>query len=104
LLAVVAPALIVAELALLPVAAAGGWLAPKLAATCDTVLALPRLLRERRHIQAQREASVAELTRWLTPELDSVYLGRPAALAPLRWALRAYWALARGVLRAWGPG
>jgi GT2 family glycosyltransferase len=102
LLAVVAPALLATELALLPIAAAGGWLGPKLAAARDTATGLPRLLRERRAIQAQRQVSAAELARWLTPDLDSVYLGRAATFAPLRWGLRAYWTLARRALGA--PG
>ena len=36
-----------------------------------------------------------EFARWLTPDLDSAYLGRAGRLAPLRWALRAYWRAAR---------
>ncbi len=100
LLAVVAPALLATELALLPIAAVGGWLEPKLAAARETAIALPRLLRERRAIQAQRQVSAGELARWLTADLDSVYLGRTATLAPLRWALRTYWTLARRALRA----
>lgn len=100
LLAVVAPALVATELALLPIAALGGWLGPKLAAARETAIALPRLLGERRAIQAQRQVSAGELARWLTADLDSVYLGRTATLAPLRWALRAYWTLALRALRA----
>ncbi len=34
----------------------------------------------------------------LTPDLDSAYLGAAATLAPLRWALRAYWRLALALL------
>ncbi len=100
LLAVVAPALVATELALLPIAALGGWLGPKLAAARQTAMALPRLVRERRAIQAQRQVSADELARWLTADLDSVYLGRTATLGPLRWALRTYWRLARRALRA----
>ncbi|MDQ6750836.1 MAG: glycosyltransferase family 2 protein [Actinomycetota bacterium] len=100
LLAVVSPALLATELALLPLAAAGGWLGPKLAATRQTATSLPRLLRERRAIQAGRQVSPAEFARWLTADLDSVYLGRAATLAPLRRALRVYWRLARWALGA----
>lgn len=103
LLAVIAPALAATELALLGIAAAGGWLGPKLAATGATASALPRLLAERREIQRHREIGAAELARWLTADLDSPYLGRTATLAPLRWALRAYWGLARRLLGVRAP-
>ena len=76
-----APALLATELALLAVAAAGGWLPQKLAATGDTLRALPRLLRERRAVQATRTISCGEFAAWLTPDLDSPFLGRPARLA-----------------------
>ena len=44
LLALLAPALVATELALVPVSAAGGWFGQKLLAWGDTLLALPRLL------------------------------------------------------------
>ncbi len=100
LLAVLAPALIATEIALLAIAAGGGWLGPKLLAAGDTVRALPRLLRERRAVQATRTVTAAEFARWLTPDLDSAYLGRAATLAPLRRVLRAYWRLVTAALRA----
>lgn len=100
LLAVLAPGLVATELALLPIAAAGGWLGPKLAAARETATALPRLLRERRTIQARRRVSASQFAHWLTADLDSIYLGPAATLAPLRWALRAYWGLARRALDA----
>ena len=102
-LAVIAPALAGTELALLAIAATGGWLAPKLAAARATATTLPRLLAERREIQRHREVGAAEFARWLSADLDSMYLGRAATLAPLRWALRAYWALARRVLALRAP-
>ncbi len=98
LLLLLAPALAATEVALLAVAAAGGWLPQKLAATGETLRALPRLLRERRTIQAGRAVSAAEFAAWLTPDLNSPFLGRVAALAPLRWGLRAYWRIVLGVL------
>ena len=45
------------RLALLVVAAAGGWLPQKLPAALETARALPRLLRERRAVQATRTIS-----------------------------------------------
>jgi hypothetical protein len=53
-------------------------------------------------VQATRTISAAEFARWLTPDLDSAYLGRAATLAPLRRALRAYWRLVTAALRALG--
>ena len=103
LLAAVGPALLATELALLAIATAGGWLRPKLWATRDTVAALPRLLRERAAIQSARSVSPSELARWLTADLDSVYLGRAGTLAPLRWALRTYWGVVRRALGAPAP-
>lgn len=93
LLAAVVPALLATELALLVVAAVGGWLPQKLAALGETVRALPRLLRERRDVQATRTVSAAEFAAWLTPDLDSPYLGRAGRSRVLRAALRGYWAL-----------
>ena len=58
-----APALLATELALIPVAIAGGWGRQKLAATLDVIRWLPRLLRERRQIQATRTVSAARFAR-----------------------------------------
>jgi GT2 family glycosyltransferase len=99
LLLLLAPALAATEAALLVIAAAGGWLPQKLLATVDTLRALPRLLRERRAVQATRTIRAAAFARWLTPDLDSPYLGRAGRSAPLRWALRAYWRVVLAALR-----
>ena len=99
-LAALAPALLATEIALLAIAAAGGWLPAKLLAGVDTLRGLPRLLRDRRAVQATRTIGAAEFARWLTPDLDSAYLGRAATLGPLRWALRAYWRLVTAALNA----
>jgi len=98
-LAVTMPGLLLTELALWPVSIAGGWWRLKLAANRDLIRALPRLLRERRRIQKDRRVSSREFAAHLTADLDSAYLGRAARIAPLRWALRAYWGAARGLLR-----
>jgi GT2 family glycosyltransferase len=97
----VAPALAATEVALLAVAAAGGWLPQKLAAQIETLRALPRLLRERRAVQTTRVISAARFAAWLTADLDSPYLGRAGRSRLLRCALRAYWRLAVAALR--GP-
>jgi GT2 family glycosyltransferase len=103
LLAALAPALAATELALLVVAASGGWLPQKLLAAGDTLRALPRIRRERRAVQATRTTSAREFAAWLTPDLDSPFLGRPGRSRPLRRALRAYWWLAFRALPASRP-
>jgi GT2 family glycosyltransferase len=100
LLLALVPALIATELALLVAAASGGWLPQKLAAVRQTIGWMPQLLRERRTVQATRKIAPEEFAAWLTPDLDSPFLGRAARLRVLRWALRAYWRLALIVLGA----
>jgi len=98
-LAVALPGLLLTELALIPVSIAGGWWRLKLGGWADLLRSLPRILHERRRIQATRTITSAEFAAQLTPELDSVYLGRLGGFAPLRWGLRAYWGAARALLR-----
>lgn len=100
LLALLAPALAVTELALVPASAAGGWLGQKLLAWGDTLGAMRRLLRERRQIQAGRAIDAASFARALSPDLASPYLGRLGRSRALRVALRAYWSVVLAVLRA----
>ena len=92
LLILLAPALLATELALLAVSASGGWGRQKLAANLEFLRWLPRLLRERRQVQATRTVSAAEFASWLTPDLDSPFIS-PAPPARCRCAslLRAYW-------------
>jgi N-acetylglucosaminyl-diphospho-decaprenol L-rhamnosyltransferase len=99
LLALLAPALIATELALIPASIAGGWFGQKLRAWGDTVGALPRLLRERRAVQATRTVTTAEFARALTPELDSPYLGAASRSRLLDALLGGYWGV---VLRLLG--
>jgi GT2 family glycosyltransferase len=99
LLALLAPALLVTELALLPAAAAGGWLPEKLRAGAETLAALPALWRERRAVQATRRVSASEFATWLSPELDSPFLGRAGRSPLLRVCLRAYWTAVSRALR-----
>ena len=99
LLLLLLPALIATELALLPAAAAGGWLGEKLRAGGELVRWLPRLLAERRNIQAGARIDAAEFARsCLTADLDSEYLGRASRSGPLLALLRAYWGLVRRLL------
>jgi GT2 family glycosyltransferase len=99
LLALLAPALLATELALFAAAALGGWLPQKLRAWGETASWMPRLLSERRQIQAGRAISAARFAAGLTPELDSAYLGAAGRSPALGAVLRAYWAL---VLRLLG--
>jgi GT2 family glycosyltransferase len=98
LLALLAPALLATELALLPVAAAGGWGREKLRADLAFLRWLPRLLRERREIQRQRTISAREFAEALTPDLDSELISPLARTWPVRLALRSYWRLVRALL------
>jgi GT2 family glycosyltransferase len=93
LLALLIPGLLATELALLVVAAAGGWLPQKLRANVEIVAALPRLRRERRLIQASARIDVAGFARTLTPDLDSDFLGAASRSRPLRALLRGYWSV-----------
>jgi GT2 family glycosyltransferase len=99
LLLLVAPALIATELALIPASIAAGWGRQKLAAIGEVVRWLPRLLRERRQVQATRKVSAAEFAAWLTPGLDSPFIPAAARSLPARLLLRAYWRLVRLLLR-----
>jgi GT2 family glycosyltransferase len=99
LLALITPALIATEFALLFVAAAGGWLPQKVRASGETLVALPRLLRERRQIQATRTISPRVFADGLVAPLDSTFLGAAGRSSVLRALLSAYW---RVVLRLLG--
>jgi GT2 family glycosyltransferase len=98
LLLLLAPALVATELALHVVALGGGWLGQKLRADAEVLRALPRLLRERREVQATARVSAAAFAAALTPDLDSDFLGRASRSRPLRGLLRAYWKLVRRLL------
>jgi hypothetical protein len=99
LLALVAPALLAAELGLLAAAARQGWLAPKLRAQAAVIRELPHTLARRRAVQRTRRVDSAQLASHLTSSLDSPYL---TAAAQVRWAAAAqatYWAAVRCALR-----
>ena len=98
LLALLAPALLATELALLAVSSRAGWGGQKLAANAEALRWLPRLLRERRRIQRERTVGAADFASWLTPDLDSPFIAGPARSLPVRTALRAYWRVVRALL------
>ena len=99
LLAVLFPALLGFEAALMLAAWRGGWLRPKLRAQRAVLANLPAILRRRRAVQAGRVISERAFAEHLAASLDSPYLGG-AARVPGVVALQAlYWRLA---LRALG--
>jgi GT2 family glycosyltransferase len=100
LLALVAPPLLLFDVALLAVAAQGGWLGPKLRSQAAVVRSLPRVLARRRAIQARRAISPGAFADWLTPALDSPSLGGPAELPAVRWLVTTYWRAIRLLLPA----
>jgi len=100
LLVLLAPALFATELALIPVSIAGGWGRQKLTANLETLRWAPRLLRERRWIQATQTISAAEFAASLTPDLDSSLIAPTARSRPIRLLLRTSWRLVRTLLGA----
>lgn len=93
------PGLLATELALLPVAARGGWLREKLAAWRGAAAWMPRLLRERGAIQAGAGLDAGSFARaCLTPDLDSEFLGAAGRSPLLRALLRGYWAVVSRLL------
>jgi hypothetical protein len=103
LLVLLAPALLGAELALLAVAARGGWLRQKLRAQAAVLAALPAMLARRRAVQAGRKIGAAEFAERLTADLDSPYLGPLAEIEPLAAAQRGYWWLVKRLLGRGAP-
>ena len=99
LLLVLAPALVATELALLVVAAVGGWFPQKVIAALEAARALPRLLRERGELQHERVISAHAFATWMTPDLSSPFLGRAGRSRILRAGLRAYYRVALSACR-----
>ena len=95
----VLPALLAFEVALLPAAAAGGWLSPKLRAQAAVVRELPAILRRRRAIQAERSCSAGVFAAALTPGLDSPLLAGARRLPGVARLLRLYWRAVTALLR-----
>jgi GT2 family glycosyltransferase len=98
LLALLAPALLATELALLLVSATSGWGREKLRANLAFIRWLPRLLRERREVQRRRTIGAGEFAEMLTPDLDSDLISPLVRSWPARLALRSYWRLVKMLL------
>jgi len=92
------PALLAFELALLVVAARGGWLGAKARAQLAVARALPAALRRRAAVQASSRVGAAEFAAALTAGLDSPFLGPAAQIRPLAAGQAAYWRAVRGLL------
>jgi hypothetical protein len=98
LLALLAPALLLSELALLAVAARGGWLRAKLRAQAAVLRTLPMALRRRRAIQARRRDGAGGFAAGLSASLDSPYLGPAAEVPGVRALQEGYWRAVRGAI------
>ncbi len=102
LLALVLPALLAFELALLPVAAKGGWLKAKLRSQAAVLRELPAILRRRREVQATRTVSAREFADGLSASLESPYLAGAASIPLLPALQRGYWRAVRALLALGG--
>ena len=98
LLALLAPALLAFDAALLAVAAGDGWLRAKLRAQGAVLRSLPGLMARRRAVQATRTIPAREFAAALTAELDSPFLGRVARVGVVRALVGAYWRAVRALL------
>jgi GT2 family glycosyltransferase len=98
LLVLLTPALLAFEVALVAVAAAGGWLRPKLRAQAAVARELPAIVRRRRRVQASARIAPAEFARVLEASLDSPFLGAAARVPGVHAAQRAYFRLVRTLL------
>jgi N-acetylglucosaminyl-diphospho-decaprenol L-rhamnosyltransferase len=98
LLALLAPALLAFEVALLAAAWRGGWLGAKLRAQAAVVRLLPAMVRRRRAVQATRRTEVGAFAAALTASLDSPYLAGAARVPGVRAAQAAYWRAVRAAL------
>lgn len=97
LLALVTPALLALEVALLAIAARDGWVGPKLRAQAAILRSLPGLRARRRRAQATARIPTTVFAAALTADLDSPLLRAPAVGVR---AQAAYWALVRRLLGA----
>jgi N-acetylglucosaminyl-diphospho-decaprenol L-rhamnosyltransferase len=99
LLALLAPALVAFELALLLAAWRGGWLGPKLRAQRAVVRELRQILDRRRAVQATRAIGAGEFAVHLSASLDSPNLAAAQSVPGAARLLRLYWRAVLAVLR-----
>lgn len=98
LLIAVLPGLLLTELALVAVAAGGGWLPEKLRAQRAVLGSLPAMLLRRRSVQRSAAIGAGKFAAALTADLSSPYLGAAGRSRAISAALRAYWWVARAPL------
>jgi N-acetylglucosaminyl-diphospho-decaprenol L-rhamnosyltransferase len=98
LLALVTPALLAFEVALLLEAARSGWLRAKLRAQVAVLRSLPYMLRRRRAVQAIRAIESATFASALTDSLDSPYLAGARRVPGVAAAQAGYWRAVRAAL------
>ena len=98
LLVLLAPALLVVELAIVVASLRGGWWRQKLLAAADGVERLPRWFRERRRVQRGRTVSSARFADRMVATLDSEYIGPAARSSLVAATLRTYWRGVRALL------
>ena len=97
-LLLLSPALVGFELAMLAVAAAGGWLPAKLRGYRWLVRERHWLAGHRRSLQAVRRRSDRELAPLLTARFDQSVLPLPVGGGLLNAAMNGYWQLVRRLL------
>jgi N-acetylglucosaminyl-diphospho-decaprenol L-rhamnosyltransferase len=98
LLALLAPALLAFEVALLVAAWRQGWLRAKLRAQAAVLRTLPAMLRRRRTVQATRRIGAGAFAAPLAATLDSPYLEGAAAVPGVEALQRLYWSAVRAAL------
>lgn len=89
------PFLAAFELALLALAATGGWLRPQARGQISVLRNLKSTLARRRLVQSTASVSAGEFANVLTTDLDSPYLGAAARVPGVAAGLRLMWWLVR---------
>lgn len=97
-LVLLAPALLVFELAVTAVAAAQGWLPAKARGWVWLARHARWIAARRRALAAERTVRDRDLARWVTGRLDPVKLALPPGAAPAAAALDLYWRAVRRLL------
>jgi uncharacterized protein YdbL (DUF1318 family) len=97
-IALIAPALLLLELAMLALAIRQGWLGAKLRGYGWLVRNHAWLRSRRALIQTERRRSDRDLAQCWTARIDPAVVSVPAGTALLNAVLAAYWALVRRLL------
>jgi N-acetylglucosaminyl-diphospho-decaprenol L-rhamnosyltransferase len=100
LLVLLAPALLLFEVALIPIALRGGWLKVKLRSQLAVARGLPAILARRRAVQAKRTITAAAFARSLSASLDSPFVAEARSLPGVVALQAAFFRGVRAVLDA----